>query len=73
MSGCRAANSFDCGSPGPAHMEHLTRLLHACRPVYRDKRGEGAGTFLEALQHELNTPIGLASFGPTAGDKLNLP
>lgn len=51
-------------------MEQFTRRLLRCRPVYRPMNdpmpSEG---FTHRLAEMLQTPVGIRSFGPTAGDK----
>ena len=51
------------------YQERLTGLLRQCRPAYRPLPGRDAETFLKVVQEELRTPVGIASFGPTAADK----
>ena len=56
----------------------LTALLSRCRPVYTELPGwhsaddPAAAAFLRFLESRaaLNTPVGLASWGPHAGDKI---
>jgi hypothetical protein len=44
-------------------------MLSRCRPVFRDLPARSVDSFLEVIQEELRSPIGLTSFGPAADDK----
>jgi adenylosuccinate synthase len=51
-----------------AHQARLTALLKKCEPMY-EKVSSKAAEFVEYLERNLQTPIKILSFGPTAEDK----
>ncbi len=57
------------GAPGDLDRQaRLTRRLLTTRPVY----GRVSGGWIETISEELDTPVGLGSYGPTAAGKREL-
>lgn len=61
------------------HQAYLTQRLWHCTPEYQSlpaspclqspQKNEGTSQYLALLEHHLQRPITIASFGPTAGEK----
>ncbi|HEU5200228.1 MAG TPA: hypothetical protein VFU32_11355, partial [Ktedonobacterales bacterium] len=62
-----------------AHQECLTQHLWRCTPHYQTfhppdtLNQENAYQYLAQIEQRLKRPIAIASFGPTASDKIALP
>ncbi len=67
--GDRRVERLPVGPPGDLdRQERLTRRLLTARPVY----GRVASGWIETIGEELDTPVVLCSYGPTAADKCEL-
>jgi len=51
-----------------SHQEALTRLLGSVSPIYERAEAE-PDKYIQTIEQALNTPVTIASFGPTALDK----
>lgn len=62
--------------PDIEHQALLTKYLETARPIYREHQKitsrESAIDYAETIEQQLDTPVSIISFGPTANDKIEI-